>query len=67
MVHSFVRFGVARASLSRNRLLLSTTTTTNTTTIMASRGKFETEKLIKNVEDQLNRLLMQLEDLEELK
>jgi hypothetical protein len=34
---------------------------------MASRGKFETEKLIKNVEDQLNRLLMQLEDLEELK
>ena len=35
--------------------------------VMASRGKFETEKLIKNVEDQLNRLLMQLEDLEELK
>jgi len=66
-VHSFV--SVSLAHLSRNRLLLTntTTTTTNTTTIMASRGKFETEKLIKNVEDQLNRLLMQLEDLEELK
>ena len=31
------------------------------------RGKWETEKLIRNVEDQLGRLLMQLQDLEELK
>jgi hypothetical protein len=33
----------------------------------ANRGKQETEKLQKNIEDQLNRLLSQLEDLEELK
>jgi len=34
---------------------------------MANRGQAETEKLRSNVEDQLNRLLSQLEDLEELK
>ncbi|KAJ5076955.1 protein lzic [Anaeramoeba ignava] len=34
---------------------------------MSSRGKQETEKLKKNIEDQLNRLLNQLQDLEELK
>eukprot|EP01096_Ripella_sp_DP13-Kostka_P017490 TRINITY_DN8952_c0_g1_i1.p1 TRINITY_DN8952_c0_g1~~TRINITY_DN8952_c0_g1_i1.p1 ORF type:complete len:195 (+),score=98.10 TRINITY_DN8952_c0_g1_i1:368-952(+) len=33
----------------------------------ASRGKQETAVLIENVEDQLNRLLAQLEDLEELR
>lgn len=33
----------------------------------SNRGKAETEKLRSNVEDQLNRLLSQLEDLEELK
>ena len=34
---------------------------------MASRGKHETELLRMNIEDQLNRLLTQLEDLDELK
>ena len=34
---------------------------------MASRGQAESELLRSNVEDQLNRLLSQLEDLEELK
>ena len=34
---------------------------------MANRGQAETEKLRSNIEDQLNRLLSQLEDLEELK
>jgi ribosomal protein L1 len=31
------------------------------------RGKFETEQLKENIKAQLNRLLTQLEDLEELK
>eukprot|EP00744_Colponema_vietnamica_P012457 GILI01017477.1.p1 GENE.GILI01017477.1~~GILI01017477.1.p1 ORF type:complete len:115 (-),score=46.10 GILI01017477.1:10-354(-) len=34
---------------------------------MASRGQQETDKLKKNIEDQLNRLLTQLNDLEEMK
>jgi hypothetical protein len=32
---------------------------------MASRGKSETEKLKKNLEEQLDRLMVQLSDLEE--
>lgn len=32
---------------------------------MASRGRSETEKLKKNLEDQLDRLMVQLSDLEE--
>ncbi len=34
---------------------------------MALRGKFETEQLRKNIKNQLDRLLMQLEDLEKFK
>ncbi|EGC30735.1 hypothetical protein DICPUDRAFT_157489 [Dictyostelium purpureum] len=34
---------------------------------MASRGQIETSKLKNNIEEQLNRLLAQLEDIEELK
>ena len=34
---------------------------------MASRGKSETEKLKKNLEEQLDRLMVQLSDLEECK
>ena len=34
---------------------------------MASRGKSETEKLKKNLEEQLDRLVAQLADLEEVK
>ena len=34
---------------------------------MATRGKRETEQLRGNISDQLNRLLTQVEDLEELK
>jgi hypothetical protein len=34
---------------------------------MASRGSKETDKLQKNLEDQLDRLMVQLKDLEELK
>jgi uncharacterized membrane protein YgaE (UPF0421/DUF939 family) len=35
--------------------------------IMASRGKDETVKLRANIQDQLNRLITQLQDLEELR
>ena len=34
---------------------------------MSSRGESETSSLKKNIEDQLNRLLTQLADLEEMK
>lgn len=34
---------------------------------MSTRGKHETDMLKANIDDQLNRLLTQLEDLEELK
>lgn len=34
---------------------------------MASHGRAETDKLIANVQDQLNRLLTQLSDLDELR
>lgn len=34
---------------------------------MASRGEWETNKLRTNVEQQLNRLIVQLKDLEEFK
>ena len=34
---------------------------------MATRGKSETAKLVENLRDQLNRLIAQLQDVEELK
>jgi len=34
---------------------------------MTSRGKAETSKLMSNIQDQLNRLVTQLQDLEDLK